>query len=788
MLNNKQKEVVDTKGSLVNIAGPGSGKTHTLISKIASIVLTDKSIINNILVLTFTNAAANEIKERSLKNIDIDNKRSLYFGTYHSTFKRLMKEEKVFENLYLGENPTLTTPNEISRFLTNQIKNDFMDNFKETVEYSIKNYYISNDLEFPKNLVFNKTILKKELIDANSILQSIDNQINYFKIEDIKKCNSIKEVYNLIKERTIIDLMNELKDGFTKTEEMMLKYKENKIKDPYSKEKEPFYYTKTFGATTYLSLIRDKEEKFEFPMDFNKDDVKKSLGEFMDDLFDNKFEQQIISFGDIMLLTLYSLVNFDDFRNNIQDKFKYIFVDEFQDTNVIQDEILFLMYKKDNICVIGDPYQSIYKFLGANIENIMNAKNRYSANTVQLVENYRSNQNIVDLTNYLGENMIEDISGWQPCVSSNKDVKNVPIDLLKNMSKEEQADYVVKKIKELPSGTKVGILNRNGNVYLLESGLTKSKLKYDKLGGLSLGESIEVKLFIHLFLYSMNYKKLDSLLYVLGSLSGIGAKSIEGYEKNIKKQMKDETHKFKVPAKILSAIEEIQNIVGQDISSEDYSYFLSNDELLGINKKIYEFYKLNMLPNISKNWKTSREREAKDKLKILFEEIKEQSTVIEVLSLLEEYINGSKEKTTEEYKNNITVTTIHSSKGLEWDVVFLMNWDNGSFERDDSKEAQRLVYVSVSRAKEKLIIMSQTNKFFNIDDEFIEENKIFNVLKLEETKEEPKIWFGKHKGKKISEIPYSYLEWILTNQTDLMIKKMINVKVVDAISEMYNEN
>ena len=400
MLNEQQQKVVDYEKSLINIAGPGSGKTHTLISKISNIIENNQEIINNMLVLTFTNSAAKEIRDRALKNIDFNNNlktSNLFFGTYHSMFKRILKENKIFERLDLGVNPTITTPNETLRYITNKIKNDYIENYNDISELSVKMYYENSGAKIPAKPTFNKTILKKELIDGQKILNSIENSINKLTIKQLSNSKNIKESYKIIEEETIETLMLEI----SKTNEKITEDKEimNKKTLQEQNEIDKFLYNSiTFGSSFYDAIINNMT-------DINK--IEKQLRNYIKELFEMKFNQKIIGFGDIMILTLHSLCKFDTFKKEIQNKFQYIFVDEFQDTNIIQGEILFLIYKKDNICVIGDPYQSIYGFLGAKIENILKASKTFNAKTIQLIENYRSNQTIVDLTNHLGINMLE---------------------------------------------------------------------------------------------------------------------------------------------------------------------------------------------------------------------------------------------------------------------------------------------------------------------------------------------------------------------------------------------
>ena len=273
--------------------------------------------------------------------------------------------------------------------------------------------------------------------------------VNYLTAKDIKDLKDIKEVYQYLKKRVITKISNQIDYKLETIEKILLKDKD--AKNVFSSLGQKFVKRSLIELIYYNKV--------------NKSDILNEIDNIINDTFNLKFQQHMITFGDIMLLTLYSLQNYDDFRNHNKEYFKHIFVDEYQDTNIIQGEILQLLYNENNICVIGDPYQSIYGFLGANIENILTANKIFNGKTIQLLENYRSNANIVKLTNYLGKNMIKKVEGWIPCMSSNLDVKNKKVSLLQNLEDDDQAQYVVNQIQKASKKKKIGIICRNGNVF-----------------------------------------------------------------------------------------------------------------------------------------------------------------------------------------------------------------------------------------------------------------------------------------------------------------------------------
>jgi len=141
MLNFKQAMVVNRDESLLVIAGPGSGKTHTITEKIKEEVSKSPENINNYLLLTFTNAAANEILQRVKSKVPNIQDNKVFFGTYHSIFKKLMNTYGQFEKLGLGKTPTIIMPSEQQRLLNKYLKEEMLSNFKEEVIEVVKHKY-----------------------------------------------------------------------------------------------------------------------------------------------------------------------------------------------------------------------------------------------------------------------------------------------------------------------------------------------------------------------------------------------------------------------------------------------------------------------------------------------------------------------------------------------------------------------------------------------------------------------------------------------------------------------
>jgi superfamily I DNA/RNA helicase len=704
-------------GSLVTIAGPGSGKTHTLTEKIASIVERDNSLINKILLLTFTNSASNEIKSRvvSRLNIKSDYDQNIYFGTFHSIFRKLLIDFDSFTSvLDFNKTPSIITPNEMLRSVTNSTKDILLLNYDFLSSIAIEN--------FPSNSIkLTNKIINKELISINTLLSELDRHINFINSDDITLISSSSSLFDFLKNKLIDSICSNIEHSSVIGETIKSEFNSGNID---------------------LKLISTL------------------LDDILSNLFSRKISESIITFSDILLLTLFVFEKDYQFKYAIQDKFRYVFVDEFQDTNKVQNSILLNILSEYNTMeVIGDPYQSIYSFLGANIDNIISAKENINAKSIQLVENYRSNDNIVQLTNYLASNMKLKIDEWKPCSSSNKDVKNNKIKIFKNTLDNIQRTSLINIINSIDTKKTIGILNRSGNDFLTEGILTKNGFAFKKLGGLQLKESIEIQSLINLISFCIDKTKLTSLSFFLSKIIGIGETASEKY---ISSLSSDNIKSSKKINDILFHLDEIY-------SYSDIEFLLSE-----IKKFYFEF----IFPKISSTWKQDKIDRANQRLSVIFNYFSDANSKSDLSSLTDDFFLHDK-LISNDSDERITVSTIHSSKGLEWDVVILMDWSENSFKRDDEDEAQRLNYVAISRAKETLVIFSERD-IFNIPSSFINSNSsLFEIINDSSDSDSDIVYFGKYKGQPFDSMPMSYLSWLYDNQLELTWLKPSFVKRIE---------
>ncbi|MGZ5196743.1 MAG: ATP-dependent helicase, partial [Kaistella sp.] len=388
-LNEAQYEAVTTlEGPLMVLAGAGSGKTRVLTMRIAHLI-TNLVDPFNILSLTFTNKAAKEMKERIAKVVGQSEARSLWMGTFHSVFARILRSEAH----YLG----------------------FPSNFT---------IYDSQD-----SLNVIKKVLKELNIDA--------------------------------------DL-----------------YKPKKVQARISNYKNNLITVKAYFNNP--ELIENDERA-----------NMKHMGLIYQKYVDVCYRNGSMDFDDLLLRTNELLTRFPEVLAKYQDRFRYILVDEYQDTNHSQYLIVKALASKfENICVVGDDAQSIYSFRGANIYNILNFKKDYpDAVTVSLEQNYRSTQNIVNAANVVISKNVQQFK--KNVFSDNEEGEKIKV--YRSLSDADEANFVASNIWELHNSqqrkfTDFAILYRtNSQTRAFEDALRRKNIPYRVFGGLSFYQRKEVK-------------------------------------------------------------------------------------------------------------------------------------------------------------------------------------------------------------------------------------------------------------------------------------------------------
>ncbi|PMP66160.1 MAG: ATP-dependent helicase [Thermodesulfobacterium geofontis] len=419
-----------------------------------------------------------------------------------------------------------------------------------------------------------------------------------------------------------------------------------------------------------------------------------------------KKEHQLMDYDDLLLNWLEILKNFPQVRKEIGKRFEFIMVDEYQDTNVLQGEIVKYMGESHrNVMVVGDDSQSIYGFRGANYRNIFEFPKLFpDTKIIKLEQNYRSTQRILDLANAIISN--SKIKYTKTLFTVKKEGRK-PV-LFKAKDETESSKFVAEKILELrESGVKLSqmaVLFRSAyHSFDLEVELTKREIPFVKHGGLKLLESAHMKDFVSFLRIISNPQDYLSWHRVLLLLEGIGPKSTEKIVNFLKNNSSELYHTldkliFQFPQK---EFKELAILLKELWKNKNYP-----SEIL-IN--VWNFYK----PIFERVYYEDYFKREKD-IEGVIALSEKYSTLEEFLTdlILEPLEVTDIEKAIKD-EDYLTLSTVHSAKGLEWHTVFIISLIEGRFpsvysihNEEELEEERRLFYVAVTRARENLFLIA----------------------------------------------------------------------------------
>jgi DNA helicase-2/ATP-dependent DNA helicase PcrA len=412
----------------------------------------------------------------------------------------------------------------------------------------------------------------------------------------------------------------------------------------------------------------------------------------------------IFDFDDLMEFLRNSLRDNARFRKRVQENFRYIMVDEFQDTNIVQKEIVDLIAAKHrNLMVVGDDSQSIYAFRGANYENILRFPQKFpDCKVVKIEKNYRSNKNILEFTN----NIIDhSVIGYKKKLYS--DIESYSLPLVKRFyDEEEEAAFIVSKILELREQNvplnEIAVLNRADwhNRYV-QTELNKRGIPYVVVGGFKFNERMHIKDMIAYLRIILNPHDSVAWHRILKLLPGIGKVTAGNIVREIRKTGTLELDRF-MGKKFFIHLRSLRDMLNR--AAEDKLYV---NERLQIIKDYYS-------PILE-----SREPDYQSRIldiDVLIDLAKKYETIDKFLSdfALEppsRSLSGESTPLVDESEESpMTISTVHSAKGLEWNTVIIPHALDGLFPSirakslEDMEEERRLFYVACSRAKEQLYI------------------------------------------------------------------------------------
>lgn len=424
-----------------------------------------------------------------------------------------------------------------------------------------------------------------------------------------------------------------------------------------------------------------------------------------------KYEKKLqrnnsVDFDDLLLLPIELFKKNPDILNKYQDLYQYILIDEYQDTNEAQYILTKMLSAKNRkITCVGDDSQSIYSFRGANYKNILNFEKDYKdAKTILLEQNYRSTSNILDAANQVIKNnkMRKDKNLWTSRGIGEK------IKYYRAYNERDEAQYVIRKIKELTNRNveykDIAVLYRtNAQSRVLEEEMLKENLPYRVIGSFYFYSRKEIKDLIAYLRLIHNSKDNVSLLRVINTPKrGIGLKTIENltiqadamgvsiYEaisSGKELEFKNIIEKLKEMSKDLTLTELIDKVLDASGMKKELE-----DE-----KTLEAEVRLENLEEFKSITKTFEEREGLISLEDFLLEIS-------LISDVEEYKDDP---------NRISLMTVHSVKGLEFDHVFVVGMEEGIFphinslmDNSELEEERRLCYVAITRAKDDLHLVN----------------------------------------------------------------------------------
>lgn len=437
---------------------------------------------------------------------------------------------------------------------------------------------------------------------------------------------------------------------------------------------------------------------------------------------------RILDFDDLMEVLNHALKSNGKFREILQNTYQYIMVDEFQDTNVVQNEIVqILAAKHGRLMVVGDDAQSIYAFRGANYENILRFPEAFpDCALVKIEENYRSNQKVLDFTN----SIIEKAKiGYQKKLITKNQNQHFPV-IKRAYGQEEEAIFIVDRILELLEQgielNQMAVLNRADwhNRYV-QTELSKRGIPYVVVGGFKFNERMHIKDVIAFLKLTFNPTDAVSWHRVLKYIGGVG--QITASKVILQLQEAEDVFSFEA-FKARKFYEELL-AMGQMLAKASQSELTLTQKIAVIREYYLPILKsreadyhirmqdVDVLVDLAKKYKSLDRFLSDFALDPPSKRVADQST-----PLVDEG----------EEKGKLTISTVHSAKGLEWYAVFVPHALEGMFpsnratDIEEMEEERRLFYVACSRAKEELYITFPRNiysfdAFFHLPSRFLVE-------------------------------------------------------------------
>ncbi len=632
-LNERQREAVEAaEGPLLILAGAGSGKTRVITVRIAYLISEKHVPPHNILAVTFTNKAAQEMRERVTRLLEGRRLESApLVSTFHSLCVRMLRRD--IEKLEEGYTRSFTIYDQ--------------DDSQRVVKACIKDLGYDDQRLAPRQTQSAISHAKNSGLDAEMYAARAESH-------DEKRV-AIARVFKLYEERLV--------------------------------------------------------------------------------------NNNAVDFDDLMILAVRLLRKREDVRAHYNDRFRYILVDEYQDTNALQFALInYLTQKQHNICVVGDESQSIYRWRGADISNILNFEQHYpEARTIKLEQNYRSTQTILDAADAVIKHNTErkEKTLWTA------NPAGAPIRYYQAMDAESEARFVAAKTEEhrrLDRESRAAILYRtNAQSRVFEEALRRTGLGYNIVGGFSFYERAEVRDIVSYLKLALNPHDSVALLRVINTPTrGLGKQTLDELDRRAKDYGVSlweaiaviSEHPDGFSPRAVAALRKFQAIIEGLVARAQ-------------REPASEVVKAAILDTgYADSLKAENSEEAESRLENL------QELVNAAVDYDKEEGGGLRDfidaaalvSDTDQYKGDapVTLMTMHSAKGLEFPVVFIVGMEDGLFphsramgEQAEMEEERRLCYVAITRAERFLYVSHAMRRRVYGEELASEPSQFLNELPLE---------------------------------------------------------
>ena len=605
-LNERQREAVEaTDGPLLILAGAGSGKTRVITVRIAYLISEKHVPPHNILAVTFTNKAAQEMRERVTRLLTDQRRESApLVSTFHSLCVRMLRRD--IEKLEEGYTRSFTIYDQ--------------DDSQRVVKACIKDLGYDDQRLAPRQTQSAISHAKNSGLDAEMYAARAESH-------DEKRL-AIARVFKLYEERLV--------------------------------------------------------------------------------------NNNALDFDDLLIKAVRLLRKREDVRAHYNERFRYILVDEYQDTNALQFALInYLTQKQHNICVVGDESQSIYRWRGADISNILNFEQHYpEARTIKLEQNYRSTQTILDAADAVIKHNTErkEKTLWTA------NPAGAPLRYYQAMDAEAEARFVAAKIEEhrrRDVKSRAAILYRtNAQSRVFEEALRRAGLGYNIVGGFSFYERAEVRDIVSYLKLALNPHDSIALLRVVNTPTrGLGKQTLD----ELDRRAKDYGVSLWEAIGIIN--EQPEGFSPRAVASlRKFQAIIEGLVTRAQKEPASEVVKAAILDTgYADSLKAENSEEAESRLENL------QELVNAAVDYDKEEGGGLRDfidaaalvSDTDQYKGDapVTLMTMHSAKGLEFPVVFIVGMEDGLFphsramaEQAEMEEERRLCYVAITRAERFLYV------------------------------------------------------------------------------------